>query len=148
MTSLHWNSFIVVELNVLIHNYSLTRLQKKNLPCLSITNISKLPSLLLSYFGNSFSWLLLLKKVFSLLNMTCLFMQGITSSGHLKVEPQNRNIDRTFCYKHTVNRMNSDHFTQFWYLGILLGKLRRKGDELWVTINKRGKTIKYRYLHV
>lgn len=50
-----WNSFILMELNVFIHN--LTRIKKRIFFCLSITNVCKLPSLLPSFFFFLVTWL-------------------------------------------------------------------------------------------
>lgn len=80
--------------------------KKKDLPCFWNINVSKLPSPMLSFLGNLVICLFLLKYVISLLNMTSLFMQGITSSGHLKILPQNTNIKRILSYNCTVKGVN------------------------------------------
>lgn len=110
--------------------------KEKNLPCLSITNYLNCPHSC-SPFGNLVICFFFWKMLF-LYWTWLLFMQAITYSGHLKIQPQNTNTKRILSYKYTVKRMNvvTDHFAWFWYLVPVLGKWRRNGNIFWVTIAK------------
>lgn len=113
--------------------------KKKILPIYQLPMYLHCPHSCSLFFGNLVICLFLLKYVISLLNLTSLFMQWITSSGHFKMQPQTTNIKRIFilqmhCQKDECG--NSVCFAWFWYLVLVLRKWRRKWKLFWVTIDK------------
>lgn len=94
--------------------------EKKSSLFINYQSICFALTLSLFFFSNLVICLFLLKYVISLLNLTSLFMQGITSSGRFKMQPPTTNIKRILSYKCTVKRMNVVtmyvlHCFDIWY---------------------------------